>query len=235
MNRIFGSEQYNVLKDLHGNNVPYFQLGSYMHDIKKIADSINAYPKSPYFNNIFVTNSKALGRTLLRSDVQNGSVILKAKEMSGADVMYLSMTQDLFGHLISPNSSGTILVQPTCNADKSKFDLREINLKEIEFRDRTTAYDHFCTIASEFSTSTGPLGTAITNKKRQKAIDTIEREIIEYRRSKTKRLFLDSFNRLKKILNITDIVCDITENSSLQQVNEALNYLNSILRNKELG
>jgi hypothetical protein len=126
-----------------------------MHDIKQIATTIKAYPKSPYYHNIFVVNEEALGRTLLRSDVKNGNVVLKAKEMSAADIMYLSVTQDLFAHLITPDEKGTILVQPTCNADKSKFDLREVCLKKIKVGTTTDAFDLLKTVATEFRYSAG--------------------------------------------------------------------------------
>lgn len=230
LSRLFGAEQYNVLKDLHGNNVPYFQLGSYMHDIKKIAASIGEVTRSPYFKNTFVSNPAALGRTLLRNDVANGSAVMKAKEESATDIMYLAMTQDLYAHLISPNDNGTILVQPTCNADKSKFDLREVNLRKIKLGGDLTAFDCFHLIATSTDSSISSFGTPIINSRRRNYIESIENEILKYRRSKTKRLFLDAYNRLRNILNIDSHEAIINENSTILQVNRALEILNAELR-----
>ena len=62
------------------------------------------------------------------------------------------------------------------------------------------------------------------------SVQKIENEILKYRRSKTKRLFLDAYNRLRKILNIDSHEAIINENSTILQVNRALEILNAELR-----
>lgn len=198
-----GSEQYNVLKDLNGNNVPVFQLGSYMHDLKKIIRSIrNNRKTSPYAENIFVKNPGLLGKTFFRLDAKYRDAVSKSKQLTAADVLYLGVTQDFWYQLIN---NGQILMQPTCNADKSKFDLRQIRLGDFKVNingQEVNGRDLFIDIATNFEFIKGSHGSYVLNSHRQSRIDAIEKAIVEYKSSKTRKLLADVINRFNKVLGI---------------------------------
>ena len=224
LSRLFGSEQFNVMKDLHGNNVPYFQLGSYMHDIRKIIKTITDFgDKSPYIDNVILKQG-VLGRTVLRGDIGNYTNLYKAKELPASDLVYLQATQDLYQHL---QNGSTILVQPTCNADKTKFDLREIDLENISLGLGYSAKNAFDAITSnterDFVNGAEPI-----NEARATAVRLLETKIAEYRRSKTKGLLLEKYSRLCRILGISQ---EIGKTSTLAEVRVALANLNIALNN----
>lgn len=200
-----GSEQYNVLHDLNGNNIPVFQLGSYMHDLKKIINSIkNKNNVSPYADNILIKHPKLLGKTFFRLDAKYRDSVSKSKQLSGADAMYLSITQDYWQQLLN---NGQLLIQPTCNADKSKFDLRQILLSELTLiidGKEVNGRDAFIDITSTFALERGVHGSYVTNKKRLSRINAIEKAIVDYKSSKTRKFLTDTINRFNKVLGINN-------------------------------
>lgn len=240
MNRLKGSEQFVTLRDLHGNQLPYFQLGAYMHDLKKIANDIRRSGKSPYRANLMLRQN-ALGQTVLRSDVLNQGEAHKSKSLSAPDVTYLSAIHDMWMHLLAGEDDlegyKPILVQPTCNADKSKFDLRQVNLGKILFDDglgrSIDAHKVLYGIASSLSKKRGAHGVVYENTDRQRYVNIIENEIGKYRRDKTKNLLIELVDRLSTILEVPN--CSIDKDSSYDRVLEVADILASEFKKRTIS
>jgi hypothetical protein len=198
---LYGSETLNVLKDLNGNSIPVFQLGSLFYDIKKIINDLGDNNKGVYYGNNFVQNPKLLGEVYTRNDYDERGNVTKAKQTSEADLNYLSAYQDFYVNL---STSKNILLQPTCYADKVRFAMFEVRTGLHKIGDYT-ASDLFSTIADSFETSeTVDRGQTYIkkNSKKVKAKDAVIGEIARVRQDKIKRQMLDVISRLSAILNI---------------------------------
>jgi hypothetical protein len=198
---LYGSEVLNVLKDLNGNSIPVFQLGSLFYDIKKIISDLGDNNRGVYYNNNFVQNPKLLGEVYTRNDYDERGSVTKSKQMSEGDLNYLSAYQDFYVNLCD---SQNILLQPTCYADKVRFALFEVRtgLHQIE---NYTAAELFSIIADSFETyeKTDRGITSIKkNAEKVKAKTVLINEIERVRQDKIKRQLIDVISRLSGILNI---------------------------------
>ena len=213
---LYGSETLNVLKDLSGNALPVFQLGSLFYDVKKIIKDISEKTDGVYYNNNFVKNPKLLGEISIRNDFDDRGSITKSRSMSEGDLTYLSAIQDFYYNLKDPKS-GNILLQPTCFADKVRFAMFEVRTSMHQIGN-AKASDLFSTIADTFGTVeyTNRGKTIISkNAERQSAIDNIIGETARVRQDKIKRQLIDVIGRLSKILEIS---IPISYNSTYAQV-----------------
>lgn len=219
---LYGSETLNVLKDLKGNSIPVFQLGSLFYDIKKIINDLADNNKGVLYGNSFVQNPKLLGEVYTRNDYDERGNVTKAKEMSEGDLNYLSAYQDFYVNL---RDSKNILLQPTCYADKVRFALFEVRTgsHDILYGDSSyTAAELLSTIADSFETSEyvdrGQTHIKI-NEKKSKAKDAMIGEIARVRQDKIKRQLIDVITRLSGILNIT---LPVSTNLSYEQISNVI-------------
>lgn len=229
---LYGSETLNVLKDLSGNALPVFQLGSLFYDVKKIINDIADQRDGVYYGNNFVQNPKLLGEICVRNDYDDKGSVTKSKTMSEGDLTYLSAMQDFYYNLKDPKS-GNILLQPTCFADKVRFAMFEVRTSLHKIGNNKVS-DLLATVADTFGTkeSINRGKTIITkNLEREQAKDSIIGEMARVRQDKIKRQMVEVISRLSKILEIT---IPVSYNSSFVQIQNAINRIHSEFKRRDL-
>lgn len=207
---LLGSESINTLKNFEGNNLPVYQFGSLFYDIKDIADDINK-AGGVYSKNVIAMNRKTLGRIYLRDMVRFKNGTTKAKELTVSDLLYVSVFKDFYQSL----SSGKVLIQPTCLADKTKFPLFEIDLETIKLPSGRSFLSAVKEISDNF------VGTYEHDSSVEEVIDFIG----EYRQSKVKKQLVDIYNRFAAIFNMAEINESLSYSEVSQRVNRLLKHI----------
>jgi hypothetical protein len=176
------------------------------YDIKDIASDM-ADSNGTYNKNVIVRNRYALGRIYLRDMMRFKNSTTKAKEMTVSDLLYISVFKDFYQSL----STGKVLIQPTCLADKTKFPLFEMDLKTITLPDGRTFLNAVKDISDNFK------GTYAHDV----AVESIVDFIAAYRQSKVKKQLVDIHNRFAEVFGGTTI----SEDMSLDIVKQHIQLL----------
>jgi hypothetical protein len=114
--------------------------------------------------------------------------VTKAKEMTVSDLLYISQFKDFYQSL----STGKILIQPTCLADKTKFPLFEVDLRQIHLSEGKTMLQVLTDISDNFS----------GNYEHDIAVQEVKNFIANYRKSKVRKQLTDVYNRFAIVFNL---------------------------------
>lgn len=220
---IYGSDVLNVLRNSKGNNLPLYQLGSYVYDFKKLLREFNQQYQSNtgelvkainvFANNPLVNNSNAVKRVYIRSEFNIGNKQKEARELTFSEVMQLALVDDYYNNLYIDN--GNFLLQPIVYSDKRTHYLVEFDASKLLLGS-----------GKNLRWALRELGEKFGDKLTEQSIINY---VAEYRKDKTKAQIINLIRRFNNALGWN---LEITKNSSWNEVTNALDsILNEIKKN----
>ena len=220
---IYGSDVLNVLRNSKGNNLPLYQLGSYVYDFKKLLREFKENYKSNtgnlikaenvFKNNPLVADPNIVKRVYIRSEFNIGTKQKEARDLTFSEVMQLALVEDYYNNLYKEN--GNFLLQPIVYSDKRTHYLVEFDTNKIFLRSGTSLRNTLRNIGESFNT---PI-------QEQQIIDYVA----EYRKDKTKAQIINLIRRFNNALGWN---LEVNKDSSWNDITNALDsILNEIKKN----
>lgn len=212
---IYGSDTLNVLRNSKGNNLPLYQLGSYVYDFKKLLREFDEKYQSNtgklikaenvFKNNPLVRNRDAVKRVYIRSEFNIGSKQKEARDLTFSEVMELAIIDDFYNNLYK---NGNFLLQPIVYSDKRTHYLVEFDAHKLSLKPGVSLRDTLKIMGESFN----------TKNYEQNIIDYIA----EYRKDKVKSQIINLSRRFSNALGLTST---LSKNSSWNDVVKELNTI----------
>ena len=213
---IYGSDTLNVLRNSKGNNLPLYQLGSYIYDFKKLLREFDEKYQSNtgelvkainvFLNNPLYRNRDVVKRVYIRSEFNIGNKQKETRDLTFSEVMQLALVDDFYNNLYK--SSGNFLLQPIVYSDKRTHYLVEFDTSKLLLNSGISLRDALRKIGESFNSK------------------SLENSIIdyvaEYRKDKVKSQIINLVRRFSNALNLN---LDISKNSTLTEVTQTLNTI----------
>ena len=209
LNQLYGYNLKTVTKNLEGNNIPGYQMGSLFFRTFEIISDIKENPEHALSDNTFVRNPGAIVQTNVRESVSINGVTKNVTELCPAEVAQMAIVQDIWNksRVIKKEDISKIIVdiQPMTYSDKKRQMTKAINISKIKLL--STKNGHPVVLSDIFYS----FRNFAYNKNGQKNSDYSEsetlllNEIADVRGRQIKRVVLNYLNKFSRIFGLPEL------------------------------